>query len=285
MYTGDLNKDMSKGFIAFINEKHPNSLRLRICCHIALLENLVGTNMKRLKRQEIEEAMPIANNIISMSRHIKVRNMRQYKSENIHVYETYVFTCLGSVAVNSYKDYPKALEYFGKALNVAHQAHGDTNDIARVEPLIATVKSHADPNNKDLYSENRLKHLKSTYENEVEQNGESYPNTLLTGLAYARALKEEHYGVKSEKLMSLLAETSKQNHGQDHNITKQMEKFLYSVKSRHVTILSLLGEGEDPITFMESESGASHYDFVHYDGVTMTNVLMCCVWTKVIEIV
>ena len=52
-----------------------------------------------------------------------------------------------------------------------------------------------------------------------------------------------------------------------------------------MTILSLLGEGEDPITFMESESGASHYDFVHYDGVTMTNVLMCCVWTKVIEIV
>ena len=75
MYTGDLNKDMSKGFIAFINEKHPNSLRLRICCHIALLENLVGTNMKRLKRQEIEEAMPIANNIISMSRHIKVRGI------------------------------------------------------------------------------------------------------------------------------------------------------------------------------------------------------------------
>ena len=48
----------------------------------------------------------------------------------------------------------------------------------------------------------------------MEQNGESYPNTLLTGLAYAKALKEEHYGVKSEKLMSLLAETSKQNHGQ-----------------------------------------------------------------------
>ena len=121
----------------------------------------------------------------------------------------------------------------------------------------------------------------------MEQNRESYPNTLLTGLAlaYAKALKEEHYGVKSEKLMSLLAETSKQNHGQDHKLTKQMEKFLDSVKSRPVNILSLLGEGEDPITFMESESGASHYDFVHYDGVTMTNVLMCCVWTKVIEIV
>ena len=121
----------------------------------------------------------------------------------------------------------------------------------------------------------------------MEQNGESYPNTLLTGLAYAKAkaLKEEHYGVKSEKLMSHLFEISKQNHGHDHKLTKQMEKFLDSVKSRPVNILSLLGEGEDPITFMERESDASHYDFVHYDGVTMTNVLMCCVWTKVIEIV
>ena len=101
----------------------------------------------------------------------------------------------------------------------------------------------------------------------MEQNGESYPNTLLTGLAlaYAKALKEEHYGVKSEKLMSHLFEISKQNHGHDHKLTKQMEKFLDSVKSRPVTILSLLGKGEAPTTFRDRESDAYHYDFVHYD--------------------
>ena len=151
-------------------------------------------------------------------------------------------------------------------MNVA-QAHGSAREIARTEALIATLKSHADPNNKEGI-EGQLEKLKSTYESEMEQNEESYPNTLLTGLAYAKAkaLKEEHYGVKSEKLMSLLAETSKQNHGQDHKLTKQMEKFLDSVKSWHVTILSLLGKGEAPTTFRDRESGASHYDFVHYDG-------------------
>ena len=42
MYTGDLNKDMSEGFIAFINEKYPNSLPLRIRGKISLLEHYVG---------------------------------------------------------------------------------------------------------------------------------------------------------------------------------------------------------------------------------------------------
>ena len=65
--------------------------------------------------------------------------------------------------------------------------------------------------------------------------------------------------------MSHLFEICKQNHGQDHELTEQLEKFLDCVKSRPVTILSLLGEGEFPITFRECESGASFYEFVRYD--------------------
>ena len=151
VYVGDLDKDMAKGFIAFLNEKYPNSLRLRIRGQITLLEVFNGLGLSNaLKRtpQEMDEAISIANDIISMSRRIKVRNMRQYKNEDICLYETYAYMHIGAIAANFQKDIPKALEHFGKALNVA-QTHGSPRDIAQVESQIATVKSYADPNNEE----------------------------------------------------------------------------------------------------------------------------------------
>ena len=208
MYTGDLNKDMAEGFIALINEKYPNSLPLRIRGKISLLEHYVGAiALMNHEDRAVEEGIAVANEVISMSRRIKVRNMRQYKSESIHLYETYAFTSIGSISANNLRDSPKALEYLGKALNVA-QTHGEARDVARVEAQIAFVKSYADPSNKEEI-EGQLEKLKSAYESEMKQNGESYPNTLTTGLTYAKALKEEHHGVKSEKLLSHLFEISK----------------------------------------------------------------------------
>ena len=106
MYTGDLNKDMSEGFIAFINEKYPNSLPLRIRGKISLLEHYVGAIDLNHKDHAAKEAVSIANDVISMSMRIKVRNMRQYKNESIHLYETYAFTSIGSISANNLRDFP-----------------------------------------------------------------------------------------------------------------------------------------------------------------------------------
>jgi len=231
-YIDELALHLAKMFVSFIEKNHPHNHTLILRAQVTRLESLTTKNHDRSYNQT-KEAEQVANSILHKVRQMKLRQIRITDQDRI--YEAHAYEILGCMIVEEgvKRQFPNALRYFEKSLEVS-TANKFDHGIVRAKGLIHMVNS----NLSGQVNDESLKSHKLMYEQKVDAFGQSSCDTIKTGLQYAKALKNHHHGVKAERLFIELYEISTRYHGHDHELTKGMDDIKAHFMVRVVSVSS-----------------------------------------------
>ena len=231
-YGYQLTLDLANALVSLVEEKYPGD---KLIYMHALYQKLDALAYRTSQPKQTEEAKQIGNEILNMI--VQMKNGDSSLPENIlrilqhteaNVYHNLAFFEEDAkTAVGYYEKYRDFLETTG---------HGDKYNVAVIEQSIIELKSTYDESIQKLSDEEELKQSQEIYNARVGQFGEDAdPGArVLHGTALATELCIANRKIESERLLKNLVSVSKQLHGPNHSVTKNVEENLLSVRQRLV---------------------------------------------------
>ena len=139
--------------------------------------------------------------------------------------------------IRSTESLKEALEYIGRAIEL-FTLIGDEIHLMTARKNLSKVESSLYGKELRHDDESDLQLCQKQYDYWRDKLGEHHPITIRRGELLAHALHSLNQGVAAEKLLTKLAETSRQVHGHDHISTLSVISALGDVKERSACIES-----------------------------------------------
>jgi len=133
--------------------------------------------------------------------------------------------------VASTESLQEALAYFGSAIEL-FTSIGDEINLMTARKNLSKVESSLFGKELCRNDENDLECCQKQYDYWCDKLGEHHPITIRRGELLAQTLYSLNQGVAAARLLTKLAETSRQVHGHDHNSTLSVTSALRDIKER-----------------------------------------------------
>jgi hypothetical protein len=157
-----------------------------------------------------------------------------WKSGGYMKMEAVVLYVIGLFKMNigSTESLQEALGYFGSAIEL-FTSIGDEINLMTARKNLSKVESSLYGKELRRNDENDLECCQKQYDYWCDKLGEHHPITIRrAGLLIAQTLYSLSQGVAAERLLTKLAETSRQVHGHEHNSTLSVTSALRNIKER-----------------------------------------------------
>ena len=218
--------------MAFVEKEFTNDhmLHLRALIHrvrVLDVENVAD-------RAEGEE---IGLRMISIVEEMKSQPSMQehdvWKSGGYMKMEAVVLYVIGlfNMNIGSAESLQEALGYFGSAIEL-FTSIGDEINLMTARKNLSKIESSIYGKQLRHNDESNLEFCQKQYDYWREKLGEHHPITIRRGELLARTLSSLNQGAAAEKLLTKLAETSRQVHGHNHNSTLSVTTALRDIKER-----------------------------------------------------
>ncbi len=235
-YNNELRYNLERARVAFVEKEFTNdhALHLRALIHrvrVLDVENLAD----RAEGEEI--GLRMISIVEEMRSHHSMQEHNVWKSGGYMKMEAVVLYVIGLFKMNigSTESLQEALRHLGSAIEL-FKLIGDEINLMTARKNLSKVESSLYGKELRHNDETDLHLCQKQYYYWRRKLGEHHPITIRRGELLAQTLYSLNQRVAAERILTKLAEPSRQVHGHDHISTMSVTSALKYIKERHVCV-------------------------------------------------
>ena len=231
-YNNKLRYNLERARVEFVEKEFTNDhmLHLRALIHrVRVLD--VESVADRAEGEEI--GLRMITIVEEMKSQPSMQEHDVWKSGGYMKMEAVVLYVIGlfNMNIGSTESLQEALGYFGSAIEL-FTSIGDEINLMTARRNLSKIESSLYGKQLRHNDESNLEFCQKQYNYWREKLGEHHPITIRRGELLAHTLFSLNQGAAAEKLLTKLAETSRQVHGHNHNSTLSVTSALRDIKER-----------------------------------------------------